>query len=115
MTTARIDDTIAEVLDAIGDDDAYTHARTALVDALTALRGGTTAEADAHLSEALRMIEEACPEHPTGEEEDWPMLPACSCWHVMPPNRWLSLLSGIVEACAVCGWILTYPRRTERW
>lgn len=59
--TARIDDAIQETLDAIGDEDEYTHARASLTAALAALHNATTAEAHAHLDQALRQIDETCP------------------------------------------------------
>jgi len=63
-TPAGIREAVTEALDAIGDDPAYEHARTALAGALTVLRDGTTAEAHTHLTRALQLIDEACPDFP---------------------------------------------------
>lgn len=56
-----IEQAVAEVLDAIGDDEEYADARVELIRADLALREGTTAEAHAHLAEAQRLINESCP------------------------------------------------------
>lgn len=59
--TLRIDEAIAEVLDAIGDDEEYTAARIELHAAARALAEGTTEEAHARLEKAQRLLDEACP------------------------------------------------------
>ncbi|MEV6580291.1 hypothetical protein AB0M92_19235 [Streptomyces sp. NPDC051582] len=56
-----INDAIAEVLDAIGDDEEYAAGRAELLLAERALREGTTAEARIHLDRAQELIDAACP------------------------------------------------------
>ena len=56
-----INDAVAEVLDAIGDDEVYAAARAELLLAERALTKSTTAEARAHLERAQDLIDEACP------------------------------------------------------
>ena len=57
----RINEAVAEALDAIGDDADYAHARRLLSEAQLALTSGTTAEATALLDQALVEINEICP------------------------------------------------------
>ncbi|MFJ3839491.1 hypothetical protein ACIPY6_28845 [Streptomyces sp. NPDC090054] len=56
-----INDAVAEVLDAIGEDEEYAAGRAELLLAERALRDGTTAAARTHLEQAQRLIDEACP------------------------------------------------------
>ncbi|GHG15246.1 hypothetical protein GCM10017667_55950 [Streptomyces filamentosus] len=57
----RIDEAVAEALDAIGDDAVYAEARGLLVKADRLLREGTSGEAARALDEALRVLDAACP------------------------------------------------------
>ncbi|MCX5286232.1 hypothetical protein [Streptomyces sp. NBC_00198] len=57
----NVNDVVAELLDAIGDDDHYAHARAELLAAETALREGTTADAHVRLAAAHQLLEDACP------------------------------------------------------
>lgn len=57
----RINDALAETLDAIGDDPDYETARRLLAEAERALASGTTAEATELLNRAIAEIDEACP------------------------------------------------------
>ncbi|GGV68943.1 hypothetical protein GCM10010294_25200 [Streptomyces griseoloalbus] len=57
----RINEAIAETLDAIGDDPDYETARRLLADAERALTSGTTAEATELLDLALAEVDEVCP------------------------------------------------------
>ncbi|MEU2076349.1 hypothetical protein ACGFYE_38460 [Streptomyces zaomyceticus] len=52
---------VAEVLDAVGDDEAYGPARTLLLEADRLLREGTTAEASQALDAALLELDASCP------------------------------------------------------
>lgn len=57
----RINEAIAEALDAIGDDPDYENARHLLAEAERALASGTTAEATELLDRAVAELEAACP------------------------------------------------------
>jgi hypothetical protein len=57
----RINDALAEALDAIGDDPTYAEARRHLDEATRLLDGGTTAEVQAALERGLAAMDAACP------------------------------------------------------
>jgi len=61
VAPVRINDAVADALDAIGDDPDYAAARCLLNDAARALADGTTVEAAAALDRALAEIEAVCP------------------------------------------------------
>ncbi len=61
VAAVRINEAVAEALDAIGDDEEYETARALLVEADRFLREGTTAEAGRALDAALAELERACP------------------------------------------------------
>ncbi|MDT0608852.1 hypothetical protein [Streptomyces lancefieldiae] len=57
----RINEAVAEALDAIGDDADYETARRLLGEAEKALGSGTTTEAAELLNQAITEINEVCP------------------------------------------------------
>ncbi|MGW9401455.1 hypothetical protein [Streptomyces sp. NPDC055642] len=57
----RINDALAEALDAIGDDPVYAEARRHLDDATRLLDGGTTAEVQAALDRGIAAMDAVCP------------------------------------------------------
>lgn len=59
--SVRINEAVAEALDAIGDDPAYEEARRDLEEAARLLSEGTTAEAQAALERGLASVDAACP------------------------------------------------------
>ena len=61
MSGVRINEAVAEALDAIGDDEEYGTARVLLAEADRLLRDGTTAEAQQALDAALAELNAACP------------------------------------------------------
>jgi len=57
----RINEAIAETVDAIGNDPDYEIAQRLLAEAEQALASGTTAEAAALLNRAIAEVDKACP------------------------------------------------------
>ncbi|MFF3190544.1 hypothetical protein [Streptomyces misionensis] len=64
ITPQSVEAALAEVLDAIGDDEVYADARRALLYARDVLRRGTTAEVHGALQRAWALLDEACPIDP---------------------------------------------------
>lgn len=61
MAAVRINEAVAEALDAIGDDPDYATARQLLAEAERALTSGTTVEAADLLDRAVAELEAVCP------------------------------------------------------
>ncbi len=61
LTTMRINEAVAEALDAIGEGPEYTTARNLLHHAEHLLADGTTEQATAALDQALAELDKACP------------------------------------------------------
>ncbi|MFJ9740853.1 hypothetical protein [Streptomyces sp. NPDC101166] len=59
--TVRINEAVAEALDAVGDDPVYDSARRLLLNAERLLRRGSSTEARRALDAALAELDATCP------------------------------------------------------